>query len=61
MSVPMLVFLLNGEDSIINAARGKSGGTRVTLRLPAQIPAEGSGQDCFDNGKEGPPGVGAGV
>ena len=39
----------------------QSGGTRVTLRLPAQIPAEGSGQDCFDNGKEGPPGVGAGV
>ena len=29
--MPMLVFLLNGEDSIINAARGKSGGTRVTV------------------------------
>ncbi len=39
----------------------QSGGTRVTLRLPAQIPAEESRQGCFDNGKEGPPGVGAGV
>ena len=29
--MPMLVFLLNGADSIINAARGKSGGTRVTV------------------------------
>lgn len=29
--MPMLVFLLNGEDSIINAARAKSGGTRVTV------------------------------
>lgn len=29
--MPMLVFLLNEEDSIINAARGESGGTKVTV------------------------------
>ena len=29
--MPMIVFGLNGEDSIVNAAHGKITGTRVTV------------------------------